>query len=99
MAPPGDDLLPPSRPRAKPVSVRFDEDMLGRLKALAARRGTRYQTLLKQFIAERLYEEERHEGPPAGRLHGSSSTPSDGRTARAMALGDIVTDLLRPYCR
>jgi hypothetical protein len=35
---------------------------LRRLKALAALRNTGYQTLLKQFVVERLYEEERRAG-------------------------------------
>jgi predicted DNA binding CopG/RHH family protein len=55
-----DEELP--RPRTKPVPVRFDEDVLRRLKALAAKRHTGYQTLLKQFVVERLYEEEKREG-------------------------------------
>jgi hypothetical protein len=33
-----------------------------RLRALAALRNTGYQTLMKEFIVERLYEEERREG-------------------------------------
>ena len=49
-------------PRTKPVPVRFDTDVLRRLKALAAKRHTGYQTLLKQFVVERLYEEEKREG-------------------------------------
>ena len=40
-----------------------DADVLTRLRALAARRkNTGYQTLLKTFVAERLYEEEKREG-------------------------------------
>ena len=62
MEPLGEDALPPPRARTRPISVRFDEDTLQRLRALAARRGHRYQTLLKQFVGERLYEEERREG-------------------------------------
>lgn len=50
------------QPRTKPVPVRFDEDVLRRIKALAAKRRTGYQTLLKQFVVERLYEEEKREG-------------------------------------
>ncbi len=50
------------RPRTKPVPVRFDEDVLRRIKVLAAKRHTGYQTLLKQFVVERLYEEEKREG-------------------------------------
>lgn len=51
----------PSPGRTRPVAVRFDEFTLRRLKDLAARRNTGYQTLLKQFVAERLYEEEKRE--------------------------------------
>src|SRR5690242_4131216 len=56
-----DDASVPKR-RTKPVAVRFDEFTLHRLKALAARRNTGYQTLLKEFVVERLYEEERRAG-------------------------------------
>jgi hypothetical protein len=58
-----DDLgLPPPRPRTKPVAVRFDPDTLGRLKAVARKKHKGYQTLLKEFVMERLYEEEKREG-------------------------------------
>lgn len=55
-------LLPPPRPRTRPVAVRFDDSTLRRIKVLAARRHKGYQTLLKEFVAERLYEEEKREG-------------------------------------
>jgi predicted DNA binding CopG/RHH family protein len=55
-------LLPPARPRTRPIAVRFDESTVRRIKALAARRHKGYQTLLKEFVAERLYEEEKREG-------------------------------------
>lgn len=48
--------------RTTPIAVRFDQPTLERLRALAARRNTGYQTLLKQFVVERLYEEEKREG-------------------------------------
>src|SRR5260370_19269164 len=72
MKPLDEQVLPPPRPRTTPVAVRFDESTLRRIKALAARRGKGYQTLLKEFVVERLYEEERREGsiargPPARR--------------------------------
>ena len=38
-----EEVLP--RPRTRPVSVRFDEDTVRRVKALAARRHKGYQTL------------------------------------------------------
>lgn len=61
MQPTGDDLLPPPRPPSQPISLRLDPHLLARLKTLAARRGQRYQSLLKQFVIERLYEEEKRE--------------------------------------
>jgi predicted DNA binding CopG/RHH family protein len=57
-----DTGLPPPRPRTKPIAIRFDEDTLRRMKALASKRGKGYQTLLKEFVSERLYEEEKREG-------------------------------------
>jgi predicted DNA binding CopG/RHH family protein len=51
-----------SKSRTTPIAVRFDEFTLKRLRALAARRNTGYQTLLKEFVVERLYEEEKREG-------------------------------------
>lgn len=47
--------------RTTPIAVRFDEFTLKRLRVLAARRNTGYQTLLKEFVVERLYEEEKRE--------------------------------------
>jgi hypothetical protein len=52
--------------------VRFDDFMLGRLKELADRRNVGYQTLLKEFVAERLYEEEKREGILAGEKYAVS---------------------------
>jgi hypothetical protein len=48
--------------RTTPIAIRFDQFTLTRLKALAALRNTGYQTLLKEFVVERLYEEEKREG-------------------------------------
>lgn len=64
MAPVPADELPP-RPRTKPIALRLDSDVLGRVRALARKKGKGYQTLMKEFIAERLYEEEKREGPIA----------------------------------
>lgn len=47
------------RGRTKPIALRLDGFTLERLKALAALRNTGYQTLMKEFVAERLYEEEK----------------------------------------
>lgn len=57
-----EDLLPPPRSRTSPVSFRFDSHTLQRAKRLAEKRGTGYQTLLKEFVIERLYEEEKKAG-------------------------------------
>jgi hypothetical protein len=54
------DMIRPGR--TTPVAIRFDQFTLMRLKALAALRNTGYQTLLKEFVVERLYEEEKREG-------------------------------------
>lgn len=62
MTPEFDKHLPPPRPRTRPIAVRFDESTLRRIKAIAARRGKGYQTLLKEFVTERLYEEEKRDG-------------------------------------
>jgi predicted DNA binding CopG/RHH family protein len=62
MKPHSDPRLPSPRARTKPIAIRFDESTLRRVKALASRRGKGYQTLLKEFVSERLYEEEKREG-------------------------------------
>jgi hypothetical protein len=66
--PEGDDVFPPARQRSilrahtRNLSVRFDLETLTRLRRLAKKKGLGYQTLLKQFVVERLYEEEKREG-------------------------------------
>ena len=62
VGPIADDELPPVRPRTRPVAIRFDGDTLRRLKAVAAKKGIGYQTLPKQFVLERLSEEEKRDG-------------------------------------
>lgn len=61
---PGDlHHLPARTPtRSRTIAVRFDEDVLRRMRVLAARKQLGYQTLLKAFVLERLYEEEKREG-------------------------------------
>ncbi len=51
-----------TRPRKSPVSVRMEDDLVSRLKTLAAVKGIGYQTLMRQFVADRVYEEEKREG-------------------------------------
>lgn len=62
MEPVAADVLPPARGRTRPVAVRFDRDVIQRLKVLADKKHKGYQTLLKEFVIERLYEEEKREG-------------------------------------
>lgn len=58
--------LPTPRSRGKKgtrsTSLRLEQNVTERLRVLAERKGTAYQTLLKQFVLERLYEEEKREG-------------------------------------
>jgi hypothetical protein len=62
------------RSRTTPVTVRFDDFTLGRLKDLAESRNVGYQTLLKELVIERLYEEERRQGTlPAGQVPDAES--------------------------
>lgn len=57
-----EDERPRPRQWTRPINVRFDDFTLGRLKEMARRRNVGYQTLLKTFVLERLYEEEKREG-------------------------------------
>lgn len=41
------------------ITIRLETDTLKRLKGLANQRQMGYQTLLKNFVVERLYEEEK----------------------------------------
>ncbi len=56
--------MPPVRTEAKTITVRFDTDTLDRLQHLARQKHKGYQTLLKQFVIERLYEEEKKQIAP-----------------------------------
>lgn len=86
MGPLPEDVLP--RARTRPVSVRLNDDVLARLKALARLKGKGYQTLLKEFIAERLYEEEkrhgviRRAGTGAATRAATPRSPASRRSAR-----------------
>ena len=60
LPPPRERTIP--RPRKNPVSVRMENDLVNRLKVLAAVKGVGYQTLMRQFVADRVYEEEKREG-------------------------------------
>ena len=58
----GGGILPAARKSTSAVSVRLEHDVLYRLRRLAARKRIGYQTLLKRFVTERLYEEEKRDG-------------------------------------
>jgi hypothetical protein len=60
--PSAENQLPTPRPRTKPVAVRFAADTLARLKVVARKKHKGYQALLKEFVMEPLYEEEKREG-------------------------------------
>ena len=54
------DMLPPVRARkSTPTSIRLDTELERRIRVLAKLMETPYQTLLKQFVLERVYEEEK----------------------------------------
>ncbi len=75
MEPLPEDVLPPTRPRTQPISLRLDSDVLERVRALAEMKHKGYQTLMKEFVVERLYEEEKREGIL------SASSTEEARTA------------------
>lgn len=54
-----DARLPAPRPQQIPISIRFDSEILDRLKNLAVLCNLPYQRLIKKFVVERLYEEEK----------------------------------------
>ncbi len=45
--------------KSNPTSLRLGADLERRLRHLAELKGTTYQTLLKEFVLERVYEEEK----------------------------------------
>ncbi len=59
---PAEDDLPTTRPRQRTIALRLSDDTVARAKAVAARRHIGYQTLIKEFITERLYDEEKRVG-------------------------------------
>ena len=68
-----EEEAPPARPSAS-ITLRIDPLLLERLQRLARVRGLPYQRLLKQFVEERIIEEEEAEGQlramTAGELRG-----------------------------
>jgi predicted DNA binding CopG/RHH family protein len=49
--------FPDLKPSLRTISLRLPESMIGQLKLLAHKRDVPYQSLLKQFLAERLRKE------------------------------------------
>jgi len=49
--------FPNLKPTLRTISLRLPEAMIGQLKILANKRDMPYQSLLKQFLAERLQKE------------------------------------------
>ncbi|MEO8587175.1 MAG: BrnA antitoxin family protein [Acidobacteriota bacterium] len=49
--------FPDLKPSLRTISLRLPESMIGQLKLLAHKRDVPYQSLLKQFLAERLRRE------------------------------------------
>lgn len=41
----------------KPISMRMDPDVVGKLKRVAGKKGVGYQTLVRMWVHERLEEE------------------------------------------
>lgn len=53
-----EDDLPRRNGRTKTISIRLEYDLLERIQGVAERKHMGYQTLMKQFLIERVYEEE-----------------------------------------
>ena len=49
--------FPNLKPTLRTISLRLPEAMIGQLKVLANKRDVPYQSLLKQFVTERLQQE------------------------------------------
>lgn len=53
------DDLPRRNGRTRTISIRLERDLLERIQEVASRKHMGYQTLMKQFLIERVYEEEK----------------------------------------
>ena len=81
---PADDLdLPPVRSHSRAVSIRFPDQMLVRVKALAEKRGTPYQTFIKGMIAAQLVVEGRPPRRRSGHVKRSAGTIATRSGAKA----------------
>jgi hypothetical protein len=72
------------RPRVGPISVRFDDFTLTRLRVLADSRNVGPQALLETFVQERLYEEEKRQGAlsPGDAAESRSSAATEENASR-----------------
>jgi len=84
------------RPRTKPINVRFDDYTLTRLKTLADSRNVGYQTLLKMFVQERLYEEEKREAA-APTAQSQDEQPTDPAVQKRSDWLNRVHDYLKEH--
>jgi ribonuclease HI len=80
----------PALPEVGPNVVHLDEDLLHHIEAVAERKNTDHKALVKEFILERLYEEEKREGilvssPEVNRHDSGEPAPTSG-------LVDIYTE-------
>ncbi len=50
-------FLRDTRPKKKAISIRVDEPALAQLKKVAAKKGLGYQTLMRQWVLEKLKKE------------------------------------------
>lgn len=57
-------ILEPSSKESTTITLRFDPRMLSRIKRMARSRYLNYQSMMKQWLAERLEEEARRSAPP-----------------------------------
>ena len=83
---------PRSRQRTRSIDV-LDDSTLERLKELADRRNVGPDTLLNNFVAERLYEEEKREGIlAAGQIKESQASAGAAREEQAVKKRDWQTE-------
>ena len=54
-----EDDLPRRNGRTSTISIRLEHDLLERIQDVAAHKHMGYQTLMKQFSIEHVYEEEK----------------------------------------
>ncbi|MCW3034593.1 MAG: hypothetical protein JWM60_2938 [Solirubrobacterales bacterium] len=85
--------------RTTPVAIRLGLFTIERLKTLAALHNTGYQTLLKEFVVERIYEEERRAGIICEPPQPSKPKPMSERTAEPMSEPDPFSRPAPPESR